>query len=112
MVAVTANVLDDNDNRPQFEQKSYSVNILEKQPVDSVIALTRAFDLDLADNANISYSLHGENGSEKYFRIEPMTGLVHIAKSIDKMKLIQEGVLGSGNSSKDSILKLMVITMT
>ncbi|XP_035265786.1 protocadherin alpha-4-like isoform X15 [Anguilla anguilla] len=54
---VTVHVSDINDNAPRFPEPSINVYVKENSPVGSVIHTVSAFDVDLNQNAKISYSL-------------------------------------------------------
>ncbi|KAK8767142.1 hypothetical protein V5799_006076 [Amblyomma americanum] len=72
----TINVLvsDVNDNAPRFERSRYTVSLPENQPVNTPLATITATDADTGRNAQIRYSLRGENSSQ--FRVDPDSGLL------------------------------------
>lgn len=92
---VTIHVSDINDHAPVFEQDVYAVNILEKSPVSAVILFAKASDSDAGLNADITYSLlaRNNNAATRYFNIDPNTGLLTIAKVIDRSVLVKLGIL-------------------
>ncbi|XP_060109630.1 protocadherin beta-16-like isoform X14 [Heteronotia binoei] len=57
-LAININVLDINDNFPQFTQPEYKVKLKENSPRGTLISKVEARDLDLGSNAQISYSFH------------------------------------------------------
>ncbi|XP_038610870.1 protocadherin Fat 1 [Tachyglossus aculeatus] len=79
---VIVKVLDENDHKPQFLQKFYTIQLPERErsmrrvPVYRVIAADR----DAGANAEISYSIEAGNEHGKFF-IEPRTGLVSSEKA-------------------------------
>ena len=77
---LTVHVQDTNDHSPQFQQALYSVQLLERTPVGSVILYPSATDLDSGQNAVVTYDLHG--AGDRYFSIDADTGLVTVARSI------------------------------
>ena len=68
---VIVNILDANDNDPQFLRDSYEFQIEENMRRGSIVGLITANDLDLNLNAAIRYSLIPSNTS---FQINPITG--------------------------------------
>lgn len=84
---VIVKVLDENDNKPQFLQKFYKIQLPERNkserdktakrdPIYRVIAV----DKDEGPNAEISYSIEDGDEHGKFF-IEPKTGVVSSKKS-------------------------------
>lgn len=74
---VRVDVLDVNDNAPEFRDAAYFANIREDaQPGKSVI-LMQATDKDEVSQ-NIVYSLHGK--SSQFFDINAQSGLITVAK--------------------------------
>jgi len=83
---VIVKVLDENDNKPQFLQKFYKIQLPERgkperertarrEPIYRVIAA----DKDEGPNAEISYSIEDGDEHGKFF-IEPKTGVVSSKK--------------------------------
>jgi len=81
---VVVTVLDENDNRPQFENATYHVDVLED--VDAltspVIARIRASDADEGVNGVVKYSLAGWN-YDGTFEIDSSTGDLSVASPLD-----------------------------
>ncbi|XP_053377924.1 cadherin EGF LAG seven-pass G-type receptor 1-like isoform X2 [Mercenaria mercenaria] len=77
-------VLDENDNYPQFDQSSYTVNVSENLDISSrpVIAQISATDSDEGRNQEITYSITGGN-LEDTFYIDPTSGEVSVQKPLD-----------------------------
>ncbi|XP_075544524.1 cadherin-related tumor suppressor fat [Dermacentor variabilis] len=76
-------VNDVNDHEPVFEQSEYSSQLSELAPAGSFVAAVTATDRDTGINARLSYAI--SSGNEKlWFRIDPATGLVTTARSIDR----------------------------
>lgn len=73
---VIIEVLDENDNSPQFSHKLFQVKLLERQSTAEPQEIYRmvARDDDVGPNGMIKYSL--EDGSEDRFDIHPETGVV------------------------------------
>ncbi|XP_063987386.1 protocadherin-like wing polarity protein stan [Diachasmimorpha longicaudata] len=77
-------VLDDNDNYPQFSERSYSTTISEDMDytVNPVIARIRATDADAGANAAIRYAIIGGN-TQNTFSIDSLSGDVTLVKPLD-----------------------------
>ncbi|KAK3581134.1 hypothetical protein CHS0354_033929 [Potamilus streckersoni] len=72
---------DKNDNAPVFDSPSYSTSISEGSAVvDRRIFAVRARDDDLGANAKVVYSLMENTGN--FFRIEPDSGIIYLAKPL------------------------------
>lgn len=80
-VWVLVQVLDENDNKPQFPEKVYQVRLPERDRKKRGEPIYRAFafDRDEGPNAEISYSIVDGNDDGKFF-IDPKTGLVSSRK--------------------------------
>ncbi|XP_074645849.1 cadherin EGF LAG seven-pass G-type receptor 2-like [Tubulanus polymorphus] len=83
-VPVTIMILDENDNHPQFSQKSYTIDIMEDidtthQPL---IASVSAFDPDKGINARVRYTIVGGN-SDGNFQIDKVTGQISLLHPLD-----------------------------
>lgn len=68
---VTVNVLDSNDNDPEFLKDSYEFKVEENMRRGAVVGTIQAKDADLDVNAAIRYSLIPSNTS---FQINPLSG--------------------------------------
>ncbi|XP_052128982.1 protocadherin-like wing polarity protein stan isoform X1 [Frankliniella occidentalis] len=81
---VLVNILDDNDNYPQFTERSYSVTVPEDIAWSSnpVIAHVKATDADEGPNAAIRYAIIGGN-TQSQFAIDTMSGEVSLVKPLD-----------------------------
>ncbi|KAI8745631.1 protocadherin wing polarity protein stan, partial [Biomphalaria glabrata] len=80
---LSINVLDENDNSPQFTQDSYVVNLREDQQVSLTkeILNVTAIDADDGLNAQISYRLAGQ--SQDKFSIDKYTGKLFLIGQLD-----------------------------
>ncbi|XP_026490100.2 protocadherin-like wing polarity protein stan isoform X1 [Vanessa tameamea] len=81
---IHVNILDDNDNYPQFSEKTYTVNVDEDISVadNPVIARIKATDSDVGSNAAIRYAIIGGN-TQMQFSIDSLSGDVSLVKSLD-----------------------------
>uniref|UniRef100_A0A8C6VT85 Cadherin domain-containing protein n=1 Tax=Naja naja TaxID=35670 RepID=A0A8C6VT85_NAJNA len=57
-VQINIDILDINDNPPQFPQSEYKIKIKENLPTGTAVAKVEATDLDLGLNAQVIYSFH------------------------------------------------------
>lgn len=78
---VVVQVLDENDNKPQFPEKVYQIKLPERDRKKRGEPIYRAFafDRDEGPNAEISYSITDGNDDGKFF-IDPKTGMVSSRK--------------------------------
>ncbi|XP_053689361.1 protocadherin-like wing polarity protein stan isoform X2 [Sabethes cyaneus] len=81
---VLVKVLDDNDNYPQFSERTYTVQVNEDQWANdnNVIAHIQATDADQGINAAIRYAIIGGN-TQSQFSIDSMNGDVSLVKPLD-----------------------------
>lgn len=75
------NVLDSNDNSPNFLQNSYSVSIREDTDVGTAVIQVDATDKDSGANRIIRYSLMAESD---HFVIDDQTGVVKVKSPLDR----------------------------
>ncbi|XP_033646357.1 protocadherin Fat 4-like [Asterias rubens] len=66
-------ILDENDNRPFFDNSSYIFNLQEGSAIDTIVGTIFATDRDLGDNAELAYSFV-ENQTQ--FSLNPITGII------------------------------------
>ncbi|XP_055980394.1 protocadherin beta-8-like [Sorex fumeus] len=77
-------VLDINDNAPEFEQSLYQVQIPEDTPIGSLIVTVSATDIDLGINGEVSYSIFQPSEEiGKTFEIDSITGEIRLKKQLD-----------------------------
>ncbi|VDM19308.1 unnamed protein product [Hydatigera taeniaeformis] len=56
---VTIEILDMNDNAPQFDHHEYNFQVEENSRLGTLIGIVRAFDIDLGTNSKLEFSLEG-----------------------------------------------------
>lgn len=109
---VIVKVLDDNDNYPQFSERTYSVQVSEDKWDDTnIIAQIRATDADDGNNAAIRYAIIGGN-TQSQFAIDSMSGDVSLVKPLDyesvrSYRLVIRAQDG-GSPSKSNTTQLLV----
>ncbi|XP_074924107.1 protocadherin beta-16-like isoform X2 [Chelonoidis abingdonii] len=81
---IRVNVLDNNDNFPQFSQSVYKVQLMENSPKGTLVTKVEASDLDQGSNAEITYSF-GQipDGVLTLFQLNPFTGEITVLGIID-----------------------------
>ena len=83
-VTMVVHVLDDNDNYPQFSERTYTVTIPENidYTINPVVAQIRATDADAASNSALRYNIIGGN-TQNTFQIDSTSGDVVLVKTLD-----------------------------
>nr|XP_027783528.1 protocadherin beta-8-like [Marmota flaviventris] len=80
-------VVDFNDNAPEFQQLIYrvpQVQIPEDSPIGFLIVTVSATDVDLGVNGEVSYSLfQASDEISKTFAINPLTGEIRLREQLD-----------------------------
>uniref|UniRef100_A0A8C5VQV3 Protocadherin beta 14 n=1 Tax=Microcebus murinus TaxID=30608 RepID=A0A8C5VQV3_MICMU len=81
---VLIEVLDMNDNAPEFLQGLYEVQVLEDTPLGSWIITISAKDLDAGNYGKISYTFfHASEDIRKTFEINTISGEINLRSSLD-----------------------------
>ena len=82
---VTVQVMDVNDNPPQFESHPYRVSIVENAETGSSVIQVHAFDEDTGANADVSYTFAADyTHFSNIFNIDPQTGWISTLVSLDR----------------------------
>lgn len=80
----TIQVTDVNDNPPLFDQQAYRQTIPEVVYPGSFVLQVTARDKDQGPNGDVRYSLlKGKNSHSDWFSIDPVTGIITTATSLD-----------------------------
>nr|CAD7434483.1 unnamed protein product [Timema monikensis] len=81
---VVVRILDDNDNYPQFTERTYTVAVPEdvNWSENPVIASVKALDADQGNNAAVRYAIIGGN-TQSQFSIDSLNGEVALVKPLD-----------------------------
>lgn len=108
---VNIKVIDENDNKPQFNQSSYSVSIWEDHnySTDPVIATVYATDSDAGTNKDITYDIIGDTGNT--FSVNRITGQLSLLKSLD-YETIKEYVVNIRATDGGSPPEISTVTVT
>ncbi|XP_052011491.1 protocadherin beta-6 isoform X8 [Apodemus sylvaticus] len=80
---VRIEVVDINDNAPQFVQSLYAVEIPENSPLNALVVTVSARDLDAGIHGNVAYSLFQGAGGSQPFVIDEITGEVRLKGALD-----------------------------
>ncbi|KAM9730029.1 protocadherin beta-16-like [Dama dama] len=81
---VLIEVMDINDNAPQFQQLLYKVNIPENSPVGSLVVTVSANDIDSGLYGKISYTFFQPSEDiSKTLEVNPKTGEIRLRKQVD-----------------------------
>ncbi|KAI2656785.1 Protocadherin Fat 1 [Labeo rohita] len=111
VLRVIVSVLDENDNSPQFLEKSFKIKLVERpeavewEPIYRVIA----YDRDESPSSDISYTIEEGEEHGKFF-IEPKTGFVLSKESFSagEYHILTIKASDNGRPSKSSICRLHI----
>nr|XP_032633972.1 protocadherin-16-like [Chelonoidis abingdonii] len=85
--AFVLRVMDVNDNPPLFDQQEYKQSIPEVVYPGSFVLQVTARDKDQGPNGEVRYSiLHSQDTHSNWFTIDPATGIITTAASLDYEK--------------------------
>ena len=73
---LTVQVIDINDNSPQFELKAYTKSLKENSSTSVIVVSVKASDLDSGDNGKIMYRIEDEKAN-RYLSINSSTGDIY-----------------------------------
>ncbi|XP_028633737.1 protocadherin beta-16-like [Grammomys surdaster] len=81
---VLIEVVDTNDNAPEFQQPTYRVQIPENSPTGSLVLTVSANDLDSGDYGKVLYALSQPSEDiSKTLEVNPVTGEIRLRKEVD-----------------------------
>ncbi|XP_044883873.1 protocadherin beta-16-like isoform X7 [Mauremys mutica] len=81
---IRVNVLDSNDNFPQFSQSVYKMQLMENSPKGTLVTTVEASDLDQGSNAEITYSFRQvPDRVLKLFKLNQLSGEITVLGIID-----------------------------
>uniref|UniRef100_A0A480L218 Protocadherin beta-5 n=1 Tax=Sus scrofa TaxID=9823 RepID=A0A480L218_PIG len=81
--AVRIEVVDINDNAPEFLQSLYEVQIPENSPLNTLVAAVSARDLDAGTYGNVAYALFQGDEVTQPFVIDELTGEIRLQRALD-----------------------------
>ncbi|CAL4149728.1 unnamed protein product [Meganyctiphanes norvegica] len=108
---ITIQILDVNDNAPQFSQVSYSLHLPENTRNGTSVAHLQATDADEGVNAQVRYELVTH---VKAFTIDPLTGIVYVSATLDREHLSEYDirVLARDGAPENSLYSMAQILIT
>ncbi|XP_036060277.1 protocadherin-3-like [Onychomys torridus] len=80
---VRIEVVDINDNAPQFVQSLYEVQVPENSPLHALVVTVFARDLDEGPYGNVAYSLFQGDAASQPFVIDEITGEIRLSDELD-----------------------------
>ncbi|XP_067264117.1 protocadherin alpha-3-like [Chanodichthys erythropterus] len=82
---IIINILDINDNAPEFSRPLYKASLVENVPVGTIVVIINATDKDEGTNSEIVYSLRETDQDHilDIFHIDPNTGAITVKGNID-----------------------------
>ncbi|XP_074169767.1 protocadherin beta-5 [Rhinolophus sinicus] len=81
--AVRIEVVDINDNAPEFSQLLYEVQVPENSPLNSLVVAVSARDLDAGPYGNVVYALFQGDEVNQPFVIDEITGEIRLKQALD-----------------------------
>ncbi|VTJ56332.1 Hypothetical predicted protein [Marmota monax] len=82
-VTVRIEVIDINDNAPEFLQSLYEAQVPENSPINSLVLVVSARDIDAGTYGRVSYSLLEGDEVSQPFVIHEKTGEIHLQRALD-----------------------------
>ena len=81
---VTVNILDVNDNAPEFTKVSYSLHLPENTKNGTSVAQLLAIDPDEGDNAEVTYEIITKTQD---FILDSVSGSLYVARTLDRERM-------------------------
>lgn len=97
---VYVEILDENDNAPEFTQTDSKISVIETTPINTELIQFRASDADLGVNSEITFSLTAGNRKDT-FHMDPSTGVLYLHRPLDfeELSVHQLNVTASDNGN-------------
>jgi len=108
---VIINVIDVNDNNPEFDQPSYNARLEENLAIGTVVTRVLATDADLGVDGVINYYLEDVPGSQN-FGINNESGVIYTTRYIDREVYPSIDLLVIANNSLSSRLGSSTVTVS
>ncbi|XP_067121913.1 cadherin-23-like isoform X2 [Centruroides vittatus] len=81
---VTIEILDENDNTPQFIDAPYTAEIKEHEPNGTFVIKINATDADSGEKGTVYFKLSDLDNDDHYFQMEKETGKITVLKDLDR----------------------------
>lgn len=85
-VNIVIHIIDENDNNPTFDNKTFQFYITENEPPDTYVGRLSAEDLDKGRNAELTYTI---TNTQSDFMINPKTGFIRTLRYFDREQLVE-----------------------
>ena len=110
---VTIQLMDINDNSPQFVDEPSSFSLPENIPINTFILDGSATDADLGANGEVSYSLTSDTSSLP-FSIDPSTGAVTTIATLDREQIdfYTITVTATDNGTLSRLMSSFIVNVT
>ncbi|KAF5275554.1 hypothetical protein FQR65_LT04157 [Abscondita terminalis] len=97
---VSVEVLDENDNAPEFTQTESKISVIETTPINTELIHFKATDSDLGVNSEVVFSISAGNRRDT-FHVEPLTGALFLHKPLDyeELTMYQLNITASDNGN-------------
>uniref|UniRef100_A0A8D2DD97 Cadherin domain-containing protein n=1 Tax=Sciurus vulgaris TaxID=55149 RepID=A0A8D2DD97_SCIVU len=82
-VTVRIEVVDINDNAPEFIHSLYEVHIPENSPINSLVLIVSARDLDAGTYGSVAYTFFEGDEDSQSFLIHEKTGEIFLQRALD-----------------------------
>ena len=110
---LTVNILDENDNSPQFTKELYTARVSESVQTDSLILSVKAIDEDFGENGSVSYRIETQSVGD-FFKISS-SGNIFNSKELDaesnKFHILNVSASDGGNPALKSFTVVNVTVM-
>lgn len=81
---VSIEILDENDNTPQFVGEPYKAKIKEHEPKGTFVIQINATDKDSEDKGLVYFKLSDMHSDDYHFQMENKTGIITVLKDLDR----------------------------
>lgn len=84
-LTVDINVLDENDNKPEFDDPILNITVTEDIAIGKGIVTLRAVDKDSGNNGKVEYTLAGQQEDYilQHFNVDGVSGLLSVAQKLE-----------------------------
>lgn len=90
---VTVNILDENDENPEFLQPRYNFVVNENKAIGTELGQVQALDADLPPFNAFTFSMHPEHSANGTFAVDKYTGKLTTTKVLDREQVQEYAVI-------------------